>query len=290
MKEGVSRFSEVRNAVRVKALHLTTNVYGECCVIVKNMNLKVGIVGLPNAGKSTLFNALLKRQVSPEGKYPFTTIQPFTGVVAVPDEKLKQLAQLLSPERIVPATVTFVDIAGLVKDSHKGEGLGNEFLGYIRDVNLTIHVIRGFEDTNIVHVMGSIDPNRDREIVLTELKRAAIDKPMVEWLNRDIADFDRLDDLIGRCYQRLGLITFYTIKGGKELHAWALKQGSSALDAAEKVHTDFAKKFIKAEVINVDILIESGGWKQAKEQGLVRLEGRNYVVGDGDVIEFKVGA
>lgn len=254
------------------------------------MSLKVGIVGLPNAGKSTLFNALLKRQVSPEGKYPFTTIKPFTGVVPVPDEKLDRLAELVKPEIVVAATVTFVDIAGLVKGAHKGEGLGNEFLGYIRDVDLIVHVIRSFEDPEVAHVIGSIDPDRDRDIIVAELAEAGIDKPIVEWLNRDISDFDRLDDLIRRAYQTLGLITFYTIKGGKELSAWALKRGESALVAAGKVHTDFAKKFIKAEVVNSDALLGAGSWKNAKEQGLVRLEGRDYVVADRDVVEFKVGA
>lgn len=253
------------------------------------MSLKVGIVGLPNVGKSTLFNALLKRQVSPEGNYPFTTIKPFTGVVEVPDEYLEKLAQLVKPERIVPATVTFIDIAGLVKNAHKGEGLGNEFLGHIREVDVIIHVIRAFEDSQVPHTMGNIDPGRDREIINLELEIAGIKKPIIEWVNSDIGGFDRVDDLIKEAYKTLGLITFYTIVGGHEIRAWSIKQGSTALDAAGQVHTDFAKKFIKAEVVNVDELLKTGGWHRAKEEGKMRLEGKDYVVQDKDVVEFKIG-
>lgn len=258
-------------------------------------------MGLPNVGKSTLFNALLKRQVSPEGNYPFTTIKPFTGVVEVPDERLTKLAELISYQaanlpagkagipNIVPATVTFVDIAGLVKNAHKGEGLGNEFLGHIRDVDAVIHVIRAFEDPQVPHVMGNVDPDRDREIINLELEIAGIKKPVIEWVNSDISNFDRVDELIKKAYDTLGLITFYTIKGGHEVRAWSIKQGSTALSAAERVHTDFAKNFIKAEVVNVEELLHAGGWHNAKEQGKVRLEGRDYVVQNGDVVEFKIG-
>lgn len=253
------------------------------------MSLKVGIVGLPNAGKSALFNALLRRQVSPEGNYPFTTIKPFTGVVEVPDENLLKLARLVNPERVVPASVTFIDIAGLVKNAHKGEGLGNEFLGHIREVDAIVHAIRAFEDSQVPHVMGSVDPGRDREIINLELEIAGIKKPTIEWLNSDISNFDRVDDLIKEAYKILGLITFYTIKGGKEVRAWSIQQGSTALDAARKVHTDFAKNFIKAEVIDVEELLNAGGWHDAKEQGKVRVEGRDYVVQDRDVVEFKTG-
>lgn len=275
--------------------------------------LKVGIVGLPNTGKSTLFNALLKRQVSPEGNYPFTTVKPFTGVVEVPDERLEKLAELVArstsgeshstslraskptPEvlkkpPIIPATVTFVDIAGLVKGAHKGEGLGNEFLGYIREADVLVHVIRTFDDPQVPHVMGSIDPDRDREIIDLELEIAGIKKPTIPWINSDINDFDNIDRLIKEAYKLLDLATFYTIKGGKEVHAWSVKEGSTALSAAERVHTDFAKNFIKAEAISVDELLEAGSWKNAKEKGWIRAEGKDYVMKDGDVVEFLVGS
>lgn len=253
------------------------------------MSLSVGIVGLPNVGKSTLFNVLLKKQVSAEGNYPFTTIKPHTGVVAVPDPKFDQLVQLIKPQKNTPATVTFVDIAGLVKNAHKGEGLGNEFLGQIRNVDAIVHVIRAFEDDDVPHAMETIDPDRDREIISIELELAGINKPMVEWINSDISDFDKVDDLITQVYELLGLITFYTIKGGSEVRASSLKKGSTALAAAAAIHTDFAERFIKSEVINVEQLLRMDDWKKAKEKGLVRLEGKDYMVQDGDVIEFKVG-
>lgn len=252
------------------------------------MGLSVGIVGLPNVGKSTLFNALLKRQVSPEGNYPFTTIKPHEGVVEVPDENLKKLCNLVKPEKCAAATVTFIDIAGLVRNAHKGEGLGNEFLGHIREVDAVVHVVRAFEDGDVPHVEGGIDPERDKEIVKLELELAGIKKPTIEWVNSDISGFDKVDELIEKAYGLLDLITFYTIKGGKEVHAWSLKRGSAAIDAAGSVHSDFAKGFIKAEVLSVDELLEAGSWKEAKEKGLVKLEGRDCVVSDKDVIEFKV--
>lgn len=254
------------------------------------MSLSVGIVGLPNVGKSTLFNALLKRQISNTAPYPFTTIKPHTGVVEVPDGRLQQLADLIKPERVVPATVTFIDIAGLVKNAHKGEGLGNEFLGQIREVDAVVHVIRAFEDEGVPHVMGSVDPERDKEIVSLELEIAGIKKPTLEWINKNKEDFENVNTLIKRAYELLGLITFYTIKGGKEVRAWSIKNGSTALGAAGQVHTDFAQHFIKAEAIGVQELLAAGSWHGAKEQGKVRLEGKDYIVQDGDVIEFKVGA
>lgn len=251
--------------------------------------LSVGIVGLPNVGKSTLFNALLKRQISDVAAYPFTTIKPHTGVVEVPDENLDKLSGLVQPEKTLPATVTFLDIAGLVKNAHKGEGLGNEFLGQIRDVDAIVHVVRSFEDESVSHVMGNIDPKRDKEIINIELEIAEIKKPTILWENKDKEAFEDVEQLIKQCYDLLGLITFYTIKGGKEVRAWSIKTGSTALDAAGQVHTDFAQNFIKAEVINVKDLLEIGGWQQAKSLGKVRLEGRDYIVQDKDVIEFKVG-
>lgn len=253
------------------------------------MSLSVGIVGLPNVGKSTLFNALLKRAISPTANYPFTTIKPYTGVVEVPDKRLKRLGELIRSEKVTPAAVTFIDLAGLVKNAHQGEGLGNEFLGQIRNVDVLVHVVREFESQEVAHVMGSVDSARDRQIVREELKMAEIDKPMLEWVNRDLAEFERVDELIRKAYELLELTSFYTIKGGREVRAWSLKRGGTAVEAAGAVHTDFGKGFIKAEVINVDELLAVGGWKQARDKGKVRLEGRDYIVREGDVVEFKIG-
>jgi small GTP-binding protein len=253
------------------------------------MALSCGIVGLPNVGKSTLFNALLKRQIADVANYPFTTIKPHTGVVEVPDENLERLCKLVKPLKCLPATVTFIDIAGLVKNAHKGEGLGNEFLGQIRNVDALVHVVRAFQDSNVPHVEGNVDPARDREIVALELELADIKKPTIEWLNKDKKEFENVDELIRKAYKLLNLITFYTIKGGKEVHAWAIKEGTTALEAAGQVHTDFGQHFIKAEVITVQELLKVDSWKAGKNKGLVRLEGRDYVIADGDVVEFKIG-
>lgn len=254
------------------------------------MSLSVGIVGLPNVGKSTLFNALLKRAIADVANYPFTTIKPHTGVVEVPDENLEKLCKLINPDKCLPATVTFVDIAGLVRGAHKGEGLGNEFLGQIRNVDAVVHVVREFEDEKVPHVMGNVDPKRDKEIINIELQLGEIDKPTIEWRNKDLKDFKDVGELIKKTYKLLDLITFYTVKGDKETRAWSIKKGSTALSAAERVHTDFVKKFIKAEVINVKDLLSLESWKNAKEKGKMSLEGKNYIVREGDVIEFKVGA
>jgi len=273
------------------------------------MNLSVGIVGLPNSGKSTLFNTLLKRQIANVASYPFTTIEPNVGVVEVPDERLKKLAELIKPAepKVVPATVTFIDIAGLVKNAHQGEGLGNQFLGKIREVDAIVQVIRGFEDETVLHYYGSIDPQRDKEIVDLELELAEIKKPTLYVLNENKEDKENkenqenkegwarvnaqsgrgVDELIKKTYELLELITFYTIKGGKEVTAWALKNGDTALEAAGKVHEDMAKGFIKAEVIKFEDLMTVGSWHQAKNLGKIKLEGRDYVVEDGDVVEFK---
>jgi len=255
------------------------------------MSLSVGIVGLPNVGKSTLFNTLLKRQIADTAPYPFTTIKPHTGVVEVLDKKLEKLKEIAGGKnaKMVPATVEFVDIAGLVENAHQGEGLGNEFLGQIRNVDAIVHVIREFEDDSVPHVMGGVDAKRDKAIIELELEMAEIKKPMLEWVNRKKTDFEKVDELIKRAYELLDLITFYTIKGGEEIRAWSLKKGSSVIEAAEKVHTDFAKNFIKVEVIGVDELITIGGWSKARSAGKIRLEGRDYVVKNLDVVEFKVG-
>lgn len=308
------------------------------------MNLSVGIVGLPNAGKSTLFNALAARRLAETAARPFTTIEPHEAVVAVPDRYLQQLTNLVKPEKSEPATVTFIDIAGLVKGAHKGEGLGNQFLGKIREVDAIVHVVRAFFDPAVSHPHASYEPGskeqilEDIEIVNLELELGEISrKPTIYVLNVEEADsknFDlikaveekfsqkvllisaeveeelidftqderksylrqlgeersALERLIVFAYELLDLISFYTIKGGKEVHAWSIKRGATALEAAGVVHTDFAKNFIKAEVINVEALLSANGWKEAKDKGKVRLEGKDYIVQNRDVIEFKIGA
>lgn len=261
--------------------------------------LQVGIVGLPNSGKSTLFNTLLKRQVANVAAYPFTTIEANVGVVEVPDERLAKLVEMIKPEKFTPAAVKFIDIAGLVKNAHQGEGLGNQFLAKIREVDILVHLLRGFKDESVSHFYGSIDPQRDKEIVEIELALGEIKKPTLFVLNQDEVSSggeflvvnaktgEGVDKLIKEAYQLLDLITFYTVKGGKEVRAWSLKRGSSAYEAAEKVHTDMAKGFVKAEVIGFGELAVAGGWQEAKKKGKVRLEGRDYLVQDGNVIEFK---
>jgi small GTP-binding protein len=307
------------------------------------MSLSVGIVGLPNAGKSTLFNALASRYLAETAPRPFTTIEPHEAVVGVPDDNLQKLSSLIRPETTVAATVTFIDIAGLVKGAHKGEGLGNQFLGKIREVDAIVHVVRAFFGPEVTHQHASHEPGslaqilEDIEIINIELKLGGISgKPLIYVLNVDeslindtdliasveekfkqkaitisakleeeLIDFEPkekqdylkeagvmetgLERLILHAYQLLDLVTFYTIKGGKELHAWSLKRGASVIDAAGEVHTDFADKFIKAEIVPVDKLLDIGSWKGAKDEGLVKLEGRDYIVKDKDVIEFKVG-
>lgn len=321
------------------------------------MSLSVGIVGLPNAGKSTLFNALAARRLAETAPRPFTTIDPHEAVVAVPDKDLTKLSDLIKPEKTVPASVTFIDIAGLVKGAHKGEGLGNQFLAKIREVNAIVHVVRAFSDPAVTHPHPSHEPGteaqalEDIEIVNLELELGGIEKkPTIFVLNSGEKSLDKvsnfsntiklqtadapvivvsakleeelidlepaerkqyleelgvkesgLEQTIKKAYALLGLITFYTIKpssakasegrgGENQVTAWSLKSGASALDAAGTVHTDFARNFIKAEAINVAELLELGSWKEAKEKGKVRLEGKDYVVQDKDVVEFKVGS
>lgn len=309
-------------------------------------SLQVGIVGLPNVGKSTLFNALASRRLAETAARPFTTINPHEAVVPLHDGKLHRLSDLIKPEKTVPATVTFIDIAGLVKGAHKGEGLGNQFLAKIREVDAILHVVRAFYDSQVVHQdarheLGSLDQiSEDIEIINIELELGGIEtKPTIVVLNvgeddvalvdtrdkiikitekfkldtvaisakieEELIDFDEkerkeylkqagieetgLEILISMTYQMLDLITFYTVKGGKEVRAWSTKRDSGILTAAGKVHSDFADKFIKAEVVNIERLLKFGGWKEAKEKGKVRLEGKEYVVQDEDVIEFKFG-
>ncbi len=361
------------------------------------MNLSVGIVGLPNVGKSTLFNALLKRQAALAANYPFATIEPNVGIVPVPDERLVRLAEITKEEEslsslppIKPATVEFVDIAGLVKGASEGAGLGNKFLSHIREVRIIAHVVRAFEDGNVIRE-GSTDPKSDYEVIRTELaladlqaitgfkqkmkSAATVLTRIEEALNQDkrIADLeftkedaemvkslnllsskpeiivlnvaedqytkdgiaaaqekfskelgfapDRfivicakieselaelsvedqvqylvdlgldqsgLERLIKKAYGELGLISFLTC-GEKEVRAWTVKVGSTAPEAAGEIHTDFTKNFIKAEAVAYDEFVANNGWKNSRTNGKARMEGRDYVMNDGDVVEFKIG-
>jgi len=331
------------------------------------MSLSVGIVGLPNVGKSTLFNALLKKQAAYAANFPFATIEPNVGIVPVPDRRLAKLAEVtkvaegmdtLPPE--VPATCEFVDIAGLITGAHKGEGLGNKFLSHIRETDAICHVVRVFPDEDIIKE-GSISPKDDFETIKTELELADLEtvekhkqkknanveelqllaqKPFLVVLNvsedqlkeanqleekyaqelnlqkdqvvaicakveSELAALDEgeqkeylkdlgveesgLERLIKKAFATLGLITYLTA-GEKEVRAWTITDGFKAPQAAGVIHTDFEKKFIKADVCGFNDFIENNGWKGSKEKGKVRSEGRDYVMKDGDVVEFKIGA
>ncbi len=343
------------------------------------MKLSIGIVGLPNVGKSTLFKALTEQEIN-IANYPFATIDPNVGVVVVPDERLKKLADLSHSQKIVPAVVEFYDIAGLVKGANKGEGLGNQFLAHIREVSTIVQVVRCFESQEIIHVENGIDPARDIEIINTELifkdletiekrlnklegeaktgdkqknreweaikkirdglnknilaynlvdkiqresasnlrdsallKELSLltDKPQIYLLNgkesdvsdklkskikelnadyvvADLSQSVDLNLLIKKAYEVLGLISFLTT-GEDETRAWTIKKGAKAPEAAGVIHTDFENKFIKAEVIDWQKLLEVGSWNNAKQRGLIRLEGREYEVQDGDVMVIKHG-
>jgi small GTP-binding protein len=291
------------------------------------VSLKIGIVGLPNAGKSTLFNALLQRQIATVAEYPFTTIKPNVGVVQVPDERLEAISKATGIEKKVPAAIEFIDIAGLIKDAHKGEGLGNQFLGHIREVDAVLHLVRSFHNPNVQHESGTPDPEKDTKIIEKELELADIVKPAMYVVNADEKDIassevpitgavkisakleaelselspkeakeylaelgvesSGIEKVIKLCYELLDLITFYTIAGGKQAQAWPVKKGTKAADAAGIVHTDMQQGFIKAEVVNWEKLVGAGSWKVAAEKGLIRLEGKDQEINDGDVIEFK---
>lgn len=362
--------------------------------------MKLGIVGLPNVGKSTLFNSLTKAGAE-SANYPFCTIDPNVGVVTVPDERLKKLGDLYQSKKVTPAVIEFVDIAGLVKGASKGEGLGNQFLSNIREVDAIVHVVRCFEDSNIVHVDGSINPVRDIETINLELifsdieilerriaktsKGARMDKTQAKelkmlqrvkeyleegglaktfalededeehWfkeynlltakpviyaanvteedladdgaanafvqevrnnaaeeacevfvicaqIEQEIAELDDeekamfleelglkesgLEKLVKASYSLLGLISYLT-SGEDETRAWTIRQGTKAPQAAGKIHSDFERGFIRAEVVNYQDLLDCGSLSAAKEKGLVGLEGKEYVVKDGDVILFR---
>lgn len=259
-------------------------------------------------GKSTLFNALTKKSV-PAENYPFCTIDPSVGIVPVPDERLEKLAEMSKSKKVIPAVVEFVDIAGLVKGASEGEGLGNKFLSHIREVDAIIEVVRIFEDPSVIHVAGKVDPLFDIEVINMELKLANINKPTLYVLNMSEAsetfkeEFKSklpgphievdpifgtgLDNLITESYKLLNLITFLTT-GEKETRAWTTRLNSTAPEAGRAIHEDFKNKFIRAEVIACEKLLEAGSYAKAREKGWIRTEGKEYIVKDGDVIEFLV--
>lgn len=286
------------------------------------MSFSIGIIGLPNVGKSTLFKALTKKAVL-IADYPFTTIHPNIGLVQVPDVRLEKIAQVIKPEKVIPTVIEFIDIAGLVKGAHKGEGLGNQFLAQIRNCDAILQIVKCFGD--------NINPGEDIETIKAELElkdresqekeNLLSKKPIIYLLNIDkktqyqplsvphltinlkeeleiseLSDSEKrelkltsqLDQLILACYNILDLVSFYTVEGGKESRAWTLKKGLTITKAGRIVHSDFEEKFIRAEVVDWKGLVESGGWKEAREKGLIQTVGRDYIVQDGDVIEFKI--
>src|SRR6267142_1861919 len=296
------------------------------------MGFKCGIVGLPNVGKSTLFNALTETAAAQAANYPFCTIEPNVGEVAVPDPRLDKLSEIAKSGQIIPTRLTFVDIAGLVRGASKGEGLGNQFLATIREVDAVAHVVRCFEDSDITHVEGKIAPLADIETIETELMLADLDslekrvdnlakkakgndkeaKEQLDLVNRALVllregrparflerkpEEERafgmlgleeagLDRLIRAGYQLLDLITYFTV-GPKEARAWTIHRGTKGPAAAGVIHTDFEKGFIRAETIAYADYVALGGEAGARDAGKLRLEGKEYVVADGDVMHFR---
>ena len=288
-----------------------------------NMKISIGIIGLPNVGKSTLFK-LLTKQEAKIANYPFVTIDPNVGVVAMPDERLAQVAKAIGSKAIFPAVFEFVDIAGLVKGAHKGAGLGNQFLSHIREVDAIVHLVRIFKDSDIIQFDAASNSLSDFETILEELKlkdeesREKINllsaKPQLVVLNGQAEEIppelinkfkslnqpyllinlknelgeEDLKKIFGEFLKFLKLITFFTANEN-EARSWFVKEGTKAPLAAGVIHTDFEQKFIKAEVINWQTLLNTGNWQQAKQKGLVRLEGKEYVVQEGDVVLIKHG-
>lgn len=290
-------------------------------VIIHLMKLSIGIIGLPNVGKSTLFKILTKQEIK-IANYPFVTIDPNVGVVAAPDERLKDISQIIGSKEALPAVFEFVDIAGLVKCAHQGQGLGNQFLAHIREVDAIIHLIRVFKNKDIIHFEAEPDHIRDLETILSELKlkdeqskeeeNLLSSKPQLIILNGKpeeaskelinkinelnfpylIVDLKSAEAPAGQIfnafYGLLDLIAFYTANEN-EARSWFVKNGAKAPQAAGVVHTDFEEKFIKAEVINWEKLLKSGSWANAKQKGLIRLEGKDYIIQDGDVMVVRHG-